>query len=416
MPRKKVNDADKSLPANKQKGNKKCNYCHENKKVTDFYISKNPLHSADERVPICKDCIAECSLNEDGTINEIEFNKILKLIDRPYYKDMIESSIESFKKEHSYIEDDKVKFYGKEIIQKYFTIIAMRQDRDKSYEDSVKDGFIHQNNNTPKSTKEKIAKKYADITEAEKITALSSDITDQNTIHNTVHNIDNKNISWSEQDIKNMEYAVEVVGYDPFEDYPEENRRFLFNSLSPYLEDDDNVDDAYKLSQIIQIVDNNNQIRICNKRIANLDAVKDYEEIKTLQEIKKNLVQSNDKIAKENEISVKNRSNKDAGKSTLTYLMRDLRERNFDKAEADYYDQLRSEGTQWAISISQKAMLDHCIFDENDKKEIYETQLKLIDGLYKELDDKKEEVRQLLMKIDTLNLELYNIKQQYGIP
>lgn len=48
-------------------------------------------------------------------------------------------------------------------------------------------------------------------------------------------------------------------------------------------------------------------------------------------------------------------------------------------------------------------MLDHCIFDENDKKEIYETQLKLIDELNQELDKKKEEIRLLLIKIDELN-------------
>ena len=42
-------------------------------------------------------------------------------------------------------------------------MIAMRQDRAKSYEDSEKDGFIHQENNTSKSVKEQIAKKYADI-------------------------------------------------------------------------------------------------------------------------------------------------------------------------------------------------------------------------------------------------------------
>lgn len=90
--------------------------------------------------------------------------------------------------------------------------------------------------------------------------------------------------------------------------------------------------------------------------------------------------------------------------------MRNLREKKFDKAEADYYDQLRGEGTQWAITISQKAMLDHCLFDENDKKEVYETQLKLINDLYKELDDKKEQVRQLLLKVDDLSLELESLQ------
>lgn len=167
MPKTKKSTGNEPLPANKQKGNKKCNFCHEEKKMTDFYISKSPLFSADGRVPICKECVSKSSLNEDGTINEIEFNKTLKMIDRPYYKDLIESSVNSFKKEHSYVEDDKVKYYGKEIIQKYFTLIAMRQDRDKSYADSEKEGFIHQTSNTPKSTKEKIAKKYADIQQKE---------------------------------------------------------------------------------------------------------------------------------------------------------------------------------------------------------------------------------------------------------
>ena len=163
MPRTKKQTGNE--PANKHKGEKVCNFCHEKKKLTDFYISKSPLFSVDERVPICKDCVISASLNEDGTINDIELNKILKKIDRPYYKDLIESAISGFKNEHSYVEDDKVQYYGKEILQRYFRLIAMRQDRDKSYEDSEKDNFIHPTSNTPKSTKERIAQKYADITD-----------------------------------------------------------------------------------------------------------------------------------------------------------------------------------------------------------------------------------------------------------
>ena len=163
MPRSKKDAGNKPLPANKQKGEKICNFCHVKKKMTDFYISKSPLYSVDGRVPICKECVINVSLNEDGTINELELNKTLKKLDKPYYKDLIESSINSFKGEHSYIEDEDVKYYGKEILQKYFTLIAMRQDINKSYEDSEKDNFIHPTSNTPKSTKEKIAKKYADI-------------------------------------------------------------------------------------------------------------------------------------------------------------------------------------------------------------------------------------------------------------
>ena len=56
MPTKK-NEADKPIPANKQKGKKVCPCCHEEKKITDYYISKSPLYSLDGRVPICKDCM-----------------------------------------------------------------------------------------------------------------------------------------------------------------------------------------------------------------------------------------------------------------------------------------------------------------------------------------------------------------------
>ncbi len=204
---------DKPLPANKQKGSKKCNYCHEPKKLTDFYISKSPLFSVDGRVPICKECVTKASLNENGTINELELNKTLKKIDRPYYKDLIESSIHSFKREHSYVEEEDVKYYGKEILQKYFTMIAMRQDRDKSYEDSEKEGFIHQTSNTPKSTKERITQKYADIKENK---------TDQTSVQK-----ETEKIRWSEQDKQNKQYAIDIVGYDPFEEYPEEGSFYL---------------------------------------------------------------------------------------------------------------------------------------------------------------------------------------------
>ena len=211
-----------------------------------------------------------------------------------------------------------------------------------------------------------------------------------------------KEIKWSTQDIQNRDYATEIIGYDPFLGYPEEDRRFLFNQLSPYLEDDDVADDAFKLSQILQIVDNNKQIRQCDVKIANLDPIKDANDIKTLNSIKKDLVQSNDKIAKENEISVKNRSNKDVGKSTLTYLMRDLRNKKFDKAEADYYDQLKSPGTRWAVDMSITSIVQNGMFDENDRKEVYEIQLHLIDKLNQDLDEAKEKIRLLLLEIDEL--------------
>lgn len=203
---------------------------------------------------------------------------------------------------------------------------------------------------------------------------------------------------WNAAEKKNMEEVLSIIGYDPFDGYSSDDRRFLFSDLIKYF-DDDTVEDAYKLSQIIQIVNNNNQIRRCDYLINTLNPTRNADDIRNLNTMKKDLVANNDKIAKENEISVKNRSNKDVGRSTLTYLMKDLREKDFKEAEANYYDQLRSEGTLWAVEMSNRAIKQNAMFDENDKEEILETQRELIQKLQAELDEEKEKNRLLRLEI-----------------
>lgn len=206
---------------------------------------------------------------------------------------------------------------------------------------------------------------------------------------------------WTREEIRNKKEVIDMLGADPFDGYSAQDRRYLFGELAKYL-DEDLLDDAFKLSQVVQIVTNNLQIKKCDLQISSLDVYKDADKVKTLNTIKKDLVASNDKIAKENEISVRNRTNKDAGKSTLTYLMRDLREKDFAEAQANYYDQLKSDGTRWAVDMSMKAISQNAMFDENDKQDILVHQREMIDKLQGELDDKTEECR--LLKIANLEL------------
>lgn len=214
-----------------------------------------------------------------------------------------------------------------------------------------------------------------------------------------------KDDKWTAHEIRNKNEAIAIIGYDPFEGYDSEDRRFLFNELIKYF-DEDIAEDPYKLSQIIQIVNNNNQIRKYDLRISAMNPSTNPQIIKDLNTMKASLVTSNDKIAKENEISVKNRSNKDVGKNTLTFLMRDLREKDFTKAEANYYDQLSSEGTQWAANMSLKAIKENTFFDENDQEEVFETQRQMIQDLNKELDDAKEKYRLAIIENQELKDKL----------
>lgn len=170
--------ADKT-PANKQKGKKQCTCCHKEKRMTEFYLSYSPMYSLDERVPVCKECCKNSCLNDDGSIDFEKLKELLRNIDKPLYYDLISSAEESIKKENSYLSDEDLQFKGYDILSKYFTLVAMRQDRAKSYSDSEKEGFMHTNNNRKNSEKKDIIDKFRNvdkkIKDNEKIYSLNDD-------------------------------------------------------------------------------------------------------------------------------------------------------------------------------------------------------------------------------------------------
>ena len=213
---------------------------------------------------------------------------------------------------------------------------------------------------------------------------------------------DIKEANWSIPELRNKKNSIEIIGYDPFEGYSEADRRFLFSNIIGYLDEDGIEDDHFKISQIIQLVNNNYQIQQLDIAISKLDPQIETADRRSLNAMKKSLVDSNDKIAKENGISVKNRQNQEAGRSTLTYLMKYLRGLDIPEAEANYYNQLKGEGTQWAANMSLKAIRENGFFDENDYKDMSEMQYLKIQDLQNKLDDVEEENRLLLIENDKL--------------
>lgn len=161
LPKVKNSNGNNSLPTNRQKGKKVCTCCGIEKKLVEFYSSSSPMYSLDGRVPICKECCKNSVLSEDGEIDFDKFKILLRNIDKPLYFDLLFSSEESIKKENSYLNDEEVSLHGYEILQKYFTLVAMRQDKAKSYSDAEKEGFIHQNSNRSKEEKKEILNKYS---------------------------------------------------------------------------------------------------------------------------------------------------------------------------------------------------------------------------------------------------------------
>jgi hypothetical protein len=384
----KVRQADK-VPANEQKGKKFCTCCHTEKKIIDFYISKSPLFSIDERVPICKECVINSSLNEDKSINELELNKILRKIDKPYYKDLLESAKNRFIKEHSYVNENEAKFYGKEILQAYFTLVAMRQDRDRSYEDSEKDGFIHLTSNTTKSVKQKIAKKYSDI---------------NNTNNDADEFVDTqKDIIWSDKDIQNMNYVISTLGYDPFIDIglEESDKKYSYNILAGYCDTDGISEDGHKMQGVIEMTLLYCQCRRITEAM-NLELTKkdiDDAKLQKLTSSKTALLSSIATIAKDNNIASNYNKNSKQGQSALTSKMKEMAENDFELIKVNLFDIKTAAAFKQIADLSNQSILDQLTLDNNDYVEIIKEQREMIQKFEIELDIFKEENRNLKNKI-----------------
>lgn len=383
MPTKKTD----KVPANKQKGKKQCTCCHEEKNLTQFYISKSPLFSIDERVPICKGCTISSSLNQDGTINEIELNKMLRTIDKPYYKDSIESAVMQFKKEHSYVDDEEIIYHGKELLQIYFKLIAMRQDRNKSYSDSEKDNFIHQSSNTSSKTKKNISNKYSDIP-----TIIEENSHDEN-----------KNIVWSEKDIQNMNYVISMIGYNPFEDVglDDSDKKYCFNILSGYCDTDGITDDGNKMQGVIEITMMYCQCKKITETM-NIELSKkdpDDAKISKLTSAKSSMLSSISTIAKDNNIASNYNKNSKQGQSSLTSKMKEMAENKFKEIEVNLFDIKTAEAFKQIDKISNENISNQLTLDSNEYGEIIKEQREMIGELNSELEFIKEENRNLKNKI-----------------
>ena len=204
---------------------------------------------------------------------------------------------------------------------------------------------------------------------------------------------------WSRQDRQSKKDTIDMIGYEVYDGYGELDQKFLYNDIIHYL-DEETLEDQYKVSVIITIVDNNNQIRklryVKNQYSSDMNMILEHaDKLNTIENMIKKLVETNDKLSKENGISVKNRKDKSLNKSTLTGKIKYLAEQNFDEMEVDFYSQKVCYGMERAEQISLKAIKDQFQWDENDQNEVLVVQRELIEQQNKKILNLEEDVRQL---------------------
>ena len=388
MPRTKQTTTGKE-PANKQKGKKKCTRCHEEKKLTDFYSSNSPLFSIDKRVPLCKKCIQELCLNDEGEIDEVELNKTLRIIDKPYFKDSLASSYQQFLREHSYIEEEDVKKYGDKVLGLYFKNIMLRQDKDKSYEDSEKEGFIHHNSNTTISEKEKIIQKYSDIQE-QKNTKQDNQKSDVDT-------------KWTKEDKQNMKYVISKLGYDPFESVglDDFDRKYCFNLLSGYFDTPGILEDGHKKQCVIEITMSYCQCRKITEEL-NLELSRsdsNEKKVASLTSAKSSLLSSIATIAKDNNISSNYNKNSSQGQDSISSMMKEMEKNGFEEIRVNLFDIKTSEAFKQIDSISNENIANQLTLDSSEYSDMVKEQREMIKNFESELEQLKEENRNLKNKV-----------------
>lgn len=333
-----------------------------------YYMSSSPLFKGLGRIPTCKKCIEEIYESYLKTYNG-DTRKAVYYTCRKL--DVVFSDSEY---EGAYKEFDKS---GKALFGAYMSKInSLGRFNNGSYDFDSSDSIDDKPQNV--------------------------DTYNKSETNGTELNENAIDFEMTEDDLKIKSDVIRLLGYDPFAGYSKYDQKFLYADLIGYL-DEDTLEDGYKLSKIIQLIVNDHQIRKYDYLIStvssNIDLLmENSDKIKSLTNLKKNVADISDKIAKENAISVKNRGDKKAGRSTLGYLMKDLRELGFEQAEQDYYDMKKAYGMKQTADISNRSILEQLNFDDNDIDDLIKQQRQLITELQEQNDDLLEQLR--LLKIE----------------
>lgn len=347
------------------------------KSVREFYTSTNPLHR-DGHVPICKECIFFTCYNAATDEIDIEaFKKLLCQMDRPWIDTAWTSAVNQYNAKYS----GKVVTKGddrKNIISFYFkNINSMVQYKNMGWEDGLKQN-IREGHVT-----EEIETGYGVMPPAEQ------------------PHVEKPEVKLSKGDKQNMNFVIDTVGYDPFDDcgFSAADRRDAFNILASYCDNDGVSEDGHKIQSVIQITQIQLQCRkvdqMINDQLA-VPAATNMDILKSLSDTKKKLLDTASKLAAENSISAANSKKQTKGANTLSYKMKELADNNFERIKVNLFDIKTCEAMRQIADLSNRSIMDQLAFDANDYTEIIKDQREMITSLTEKCDQLEEENR--LMK------------------
>jgi len=217
---------------------------------------------------------------------------------------------------------------------------------------------------------------------------------------------------WNKKDKQNMNYAISVVGYDPFDgcNMTDSDRKYCFNILAGYCDIDGIKDDGHKIQCSIQITQNQLQVRKIDEMLNQelLASSPNEKRIKEWSTTKKQLQDSIAKMAEDNKLSTTFNDNKGSGKNTLSYKMKEMFADGYEAIKVNLFDIRTSECMKQIADLSNQSILEQLSLDSNDYSDMIKEQREIIQNLESETDKLSEENRMLKNKI----IDLENSKKK----
>ncbi|MFA6667692.1 MAG: hypothetical protein WCS51_05025 [Bacilli bacterium] len=208
-----------------------------------------------------------------------------------------------------------------------------------------------------------------------------------------------KEVKWTKADKQNMNFAISIVGYDPFVDccMSDIDRRYCFNILAGYCDAEGIQEDGHKVQSVIQITQSQIQCKkideFINQELLNIKP--DEMKIKSLTATKKQLLDSIAKIAQDNNLSSAYNSSSKQGVNTLTSKMREMLQNGFDDIGVNLFNIKTAEAMKQIADLSNKSIMEQLSFESNDYVEMIKEQREMILD-YEENNMKLEEENRLL--------------------
>lgn len=339
-----------------EKQQKPCVSCHKKKDTNLGFYNSNSKFDADGRMSICRECV-----KKSVDVNDLSsVKKILLEINRPYLHSFWNNSIVEGQKKNQH----PLGLYLKTL----------------------------QLNNTTKE-----------------LTWLDSE--DENSNKDKDLEVQNtSNSSLTDEDQKNKEDVIRMVGYDPFYSENEDDKRGLYNKLVDFL-DESTLEDSFKLPVVIEIVKMFNQIDKMNSALAIMftdtkSMATNTGSISSLIATKEKMLKTVLALAKDNGISVNHNNNKSKGGNTLNGIVKKLNEIGLEAATVNVFDLETCDAMKQIADVSHRSILDQLVLDENDYAEMLSEQRDLIKKFEEKASQLEEENRQLKIKVKELESKI----------